>query len=101
MSSQPVKVLLVEDETVYAELLTEILGASGRFEVTAVGRFDEAGRQLGAAPFDVVLLDLSRPDRTGLATCRELRGAHPSMPIVVLTGSDRKSTRLNSSHIPL
>src|SRR2546421_12325594 len=63
MNSQPIKLLLVEDEPVYAGLLQEMLRAVSPFELTAAGRFDEAMRQLGARMFDVVLLDLTLPDR--------------------------------------
>ncbi|MDD5384284.1 MAG: PAS domain-containing protein [Gallionella sp.] len=37
---------------------------------------------------DVVLLDLSLPDSTGLATVQAMRAALPGVPIVVLTGHD-------------
>jgi len=38
--------------------------------------------------FDVVLLDLSLPDSSGLATVQAMRTALPDTPIVVLTGQD-------------
>ncbi len=37
---------------------------------------------------DVVLLDLSLPDSTGLSTVQAMRAALPDVPIVVLTGHD-------------
>ena len=37
---------------------------------------------------DIVLLDLSLPDSSGLATVQALRAAIPATPIVVLTGQD-------------
>ncbi len=43
---------------------------------------------------DIVLLDLSLPDSSGLATLQTLRAASPHAPIVVLTGNDEKSLAL-------
>ena len=96
MNSQPIKVLLVEDEPVYSDLVGEVLKAVSRFELTPVGRFDQALRQLGTSSFDVVLLDLSLPDRKGLATCTDLRAAFPALPIVVLTGSANETLALQA-----
>ena len=96
MNAQKVKVLLVEDTPVYADLLTEVLRASSRFELARAGRLDEALAQLGAAHYDAVLLDLSLPDCKGLATYYELRAARPTMPVVVLTGSDDETLALQA-----
>src|SRR5712672_581187 len=96
MSAQPIKVLLVEDEQVYADLLMEILRAGSDFELMTAGRLDEALGLLGAARFDAVLLDLSLPDRKGLATYHDLHVAMPALPIVVLTGSADETLALQA-----
>src|SRR5438034_8312289 len=88
MNAQQIRVLVVEDDPVYAGLLQDVLRPVSPFQLTAVGRFDEALHQLGAASFHVVLLDLCLPDRIGLATYRDLRDPWPALPIVVLTGRD-------------
>ena len=79
MNAQQIRVLVVEDDPVYAGLLQDVLRPVSPFQLTAVGRFDEALRQLGAASFDVVLLDLCLPDRMGLATYRDLRDPWPAL----------------------
>jgi len=43
---------------------------------------------------DVVLLDLSLPDSSGLATVRAIRAAMPDVPVVVLTGNDDRELAL-------
>ncbi len=91
MNAPPVKVLLIEDEPVSARLLREILPAMSQFELTRVGRLDEALQRLGAGPFDAVLLDLSLPDKKDLTAYHELHAAAPAMPIVVLTGPDEET----------
>src|ERR1041385_5511275 len=96
MGAQPIKVLLVEDEQVYTDLLMEVLRAGSNFELMNAGRLDEALGQLRAGRFDAVLLDLSLPDRTGLATYHDLRAAMPALPIVVLTGSADETLALQA-----
>ncbi len=96
MIAQQIKVLVVEDDPVCAGLLQALLRPVSSFELTAVGRFDEALRMLGAGCFDLVLLDLSLPDRMGLATYRDRRGPLPAPPIVVLTGSDEEELALQA-----
>src|SRR5438445_4063551 len=91
MKAQAVKVLLIEDEPVSAGLLREILPAMSQFELTRVGRLDEALRRLGAGPFDAVLLDVSWPDKKGIAVYHELQTAVPAMPIIVLTSPDEET----------
>src|ERR1051325_1948247 len=87
---QRIEVLLVEDEPAYAELIQEILNTtvSSAFELTHAGRLSAALERLANERFDVVLLDLSLPDRQGLATYEDLHALAPSAPIIVLTGHD-------------
>src|SRR5947208_2063159 len=88
MNAQQIQVLLAVDEAVHANLARELPRAPSQFNLTRVGRLDEALRRLDAGPFEVVLLDLSLPDRTGLAAYHELHATGPAMPVVVLTGCD-------------
>jgi hypothetical protein len=47
-------------------------------------------------PPAVILLDLSLPDSSGLATVRAMRAALPETPIVVLTGHDESTQALDT-----
>ena len=84
------RVLLVEDDPGDANLVRQMLRVSGetRFSVTWVVTLAEAGQRLRAETFEVVLLDLSLPDSTGLATVRACRQVNGVLPIIVLTGHD-------------
>jgi PAS domain S-box-containing protein len=96
MNAQPIQVLLIEDEPVYADLLQEILRTELIFQVARAGRFDEGLQRLSAGPCDVVMLDLSLTDRRGLATVHELRVKFPAVAIVVLTGADDETHALEA-----
>lgn len=87
-AAPPIKVLLVEDNPGDARLLSEALGEAGKgqFEVVHVDRLSEGLREIGANPFDIVLLDLGLPDGRGLETFLHAHREAPGSPIVVLTG---------------
>jgi diguanylate cyclase (GGDEF)-like protein/PAS domain S-box-containing protein len=83
-------VLLVEDDASDAHLVRVTLRNAKelRFIITWVTTLKEARQQLYENPPDVLLLDLSLSDSTGLDTVRNGRQAAGSLPIIVLTGHD-------------
>ena len=84
------RVLLVEDDPGDANLVRQMLriGGEGRFAVTWVVTLAETSQRLHTEVFDVVLLDLSLPDSTGLGTVQACRQVNAKLPIIVLTGHD-------------
>jgi len=87
--TQPVKLLLVEDEDAIAEPLAEGLRREG-FEVERVATGADA---LEAAEPDLVLLDVGLPDTDGFAVCRELRG-RSDVPIIMVTAKGEEIDRV-------
>jgi diguanylate cyclase (GGDEF)-like protein len=85
---KPIKILLVEDNPGDARLLRLSLSeADGAyFDLHHVERLEAAMEQASQFCPDVVLLDLSLPDSSGLETVRRLHQHVPHVPIVVLTG---------------
>ena len=88
MSSELIKVLLVEDNLGDARLLYEGLEEAlpRQFQMTHVRRLSEALEYLWEETCDVVLLDLGLPDSHGIDTLVVTRAQAPGVPIVVLTG---------------
>ena len=91
MASSPMpagrtKVLLVDDHDLIRKGLRHAFQRDAQFEV--VGEADTAAdgvRQAAALSPHVVIMDLRLPDGSGLEATRQLRKAHPTMGIVVLT----------------
>lgn len=81
--------LLVEDDERISQPLVRMLQAEG-FTVQHVDGGNAALIAVNAAAPDLVLLDLSLPDIDGLDVCRQLRAAHPVLPIVMLTARDEE-----------
>jgi signal transduction histidine kinase len=85
----PVRVLLVEDNPGDARLAKEYLAEQAyglRSSVHWARTLDEATGELSLGETDIVLLDLSLPDCTGLATFAAVHKAAPHLPIIILSG---------------
>jgi DNA-binding response OmpR family regulator len=53
-----------------------------------------AGDQAAAVDYDVVVLDLMLPDRTGFQVLRDIRARKQSLPVLVLTAKDSLDDRV-------
>ena len=85
--------LLVEDEPSLVVTLTDRLAAEGYAVETAsdgVSALERARREA----FDVVLLDIALPLKSGLDVCRELRQSGVAVPILMLTARGEVSDRV-------
>lgn len=89
-ASSPCRILLVEDDPSDAHLVRQALRSvrDQRFDIAWVTSLAEARRQLLENPPEVLLLDLSLPDSSGLATVTAGRQAAGALPLIVLTGHD-------------
>ena len=98
MSSDTIRVLLVEDDQGDADLLSELLElADGSyFQVAHCRRLSEALQSLCQACFDVILLDLSLPDSQGLGTVDRVYNQQPTIPIVILSGLEDESLAIEA-----
>jgi two-component system phosphate regulon response regulator OmpR len=88
----PQRILLIEDDSRLAAMVSEYLGGAGyRVSVAAAGG---AGlRMLEREPFDALVLDLSLPDIDGLEVCRRLRAKH-DIPVLMLTARGDAADRI-------
>jgi DNA-binding response OmpR family regulator len=86
------RILLIEDDTRLAEMVSEYLGEAGfRVSVAALGR---SGLEwLAREPFDALVLDLMLPDMDGLEVCRQLR-AKSDTPVLMLTARGDATDRI-------
>jgi len=77
-------ILLVEDELSLRTTLGDRLRGEGYIVDTAVDGH-EAFEKITNLPFDLVILDLMLPSKSGLDVCREIRQAGMATPILILT----------------
>ncbi|HDQ39644.1 MAG TPA: response regulator [Desulfonatronum sp.] len=81
----PVRLLLVDDEKGFGEILTKRLGRRN-ISVTSVLSGKEGVRALRGQDFDVVLLDLKMEDLDGIEVLKIFKIMAPEMPVIILTG---------------
>ncbi|HUF21437.1 MAG TPA: diguanylate cyclase [Burkholderiales bacterium] len=83
MNDRSLAVLLVSDDAVAARLVRQVL-AEHPWRLEWVRRITDAEDHLRRQAVDVVLLDLSLPDRQGIASFAALSSAAPRVPVVIL-----------------
>jgi two-component system invasion response regulator UvrY len=81
-----IKVCVVDDHTVIREGLKRIISENPGMAVTAeAGDGVEALNIIRSQPCDVVLLDLTMPNKSGLDVLKELHAEAPRLPVLVLS----------------
>ena len=98
MPGNVIKVLLIEDNLGDARLFGEYLSESdGKcFRVEHCDRLSNGLQRLRHTEIDVLLLDLSLPDSTGMDTVIRVRAEAPDVPIVVLTGLEDEQVAIQA-----
>ena len=79
---------MLEDHSWFRRALADMLEREPDLEVVGeAGTLEEAGREVWdkAREIDLALIDLLLPDGIGTDLIRELRGAKPDLPVLVLT----------------
>jgi DNA-binding NtrC family response regulator len=78
-------ILVVDDEPPIRELLQSYFQKHG-YEVTTAATAEEAVRLADDLPLHLVVLDVLLPDSDGLETLQTLKGSHPNLPVIIMTG---------------
>lgn len=78
-------ILVVDDEPPIRELLQAYFQKHG-YEVTTAATAEEAVRLADDLSLHLVVLDVLLPDSDGLEILQTLKGSHPNLPIIIMTG---------------
>ncbi|ANW62384.1 MULTISPECIES: response regulator transcription factor [Mycolicibacterium] len=89
----PITVLVVDDETVLAEMVSMALRYEG-WNITTAADGAAAVSAARANRPDVVVLDVMLPDMSGLEVLRKLREQNPQLPVLLLTAKDALEDRI-------
>ena len=89
------KILLIEDDPKLVKLLKTMLKKQG-YTVDHLSDGERAKRRISVSynDYDLVLLDLSLPAKSGLEICKEIRDANISTPFLVLTGDSKLESKV-------
>src|SRR5271166_6663939 len=77
-------ILVVDDECEIREGLELLLKTEG-YQVSSADTGQSGLTQLGERPFDLLLLDVSLPDRNGIEMLKDIRRQDPDLPVVLIT----------------
>jgi two-component system nitrogen regulation response regulator NtrX len=85
------RVLVVDDDPCIRDYL-EALGAHRGWRIFVAPGGEEALRSFDAVRPDVVTLDVTLPGMDGLETLRRLKESWPQVPVIMVSGHERRST---------
>ena len=88
--SQPLaprrNVLIVDDHFIVREGLKKIIGDSGQFTISAdVESGLLAIQRVRDTAIDLVLLDISLPDKNGIDVLKQIKKEYPNLPVLILS----------------
>ena len=92
------RVLVVEDEPKLAHVLASALQAE-RYDVVVAPTGEDGFFRANAEIFDLVVLDLMLPGRSGLEILQTLRQRHIERPVLILTAGDGVDDRVLAAGI--
>ncbi|MCG3173397.1 MAG: Chemotaxis response regulator protein-glutamate methylesterase [Myxococcota bacterium] len=90
-----IKVLVVDDEAMIREILTDFLEVEG-YVVHAAGNGREAIEALDREPYDLVLSDLKMPELDGLALLSHIHERELDPVVVMMTGFGTVETAIEA-----
>lgn len=81
-----IRILIVDDHTIVREGLKQIISDISGMEVTdEATNGNEALSKIRKGGFEVVLLDISMPGKSGLETLKDIRMEDQALPVLILT----------------
>ncbi|MCX6623051.1 MAG: response regulator [Acidobacteria bacterium] len=98
MSLPERRILLIEDEPGLVLTLTDRLAAEG-FAVENCTDGESGLERASSGSFDLILLDLMLPKRSGLDVCRALRHDGVETPILMLTARSQVIDKVVGLHV--
>jgi DNA-binding NarL/FixJ family response regulator len=84
LASSPVKVLIVEDQSLLLDALKSALDLAAEISVVATATSVERAR-LVTEEYDVLLTDISLPGENGVEFARECKERHPDVGVLLLS----------------
>ena len=96
LSNKNLAILVVDDDVMMREILTEILEEEG-YQISTAKNGRQAWDKISdSSQFDIVLSDLDMPEMGGMELLANVRQNGHEMPFIVLTASSEISTAMKA-----
>jgi len=92
------KILVVDDERDIRDALGGVFSDEG-FSVKLAGSAEEAFEMLGREQPDLVLLDIWLPGMDGIDALKEIKKAHPGVPVIMISGHANIETAVKATRL--
>lgn len=90
------KILLVDDHNIVRQGLRNLIALESDLEVAGEASSGvEALKLVRSNSYDVVVLDISMPDKNGVDTLHDLKHIAPDLPVLILSGYAEEQYALN------
>jgi DNA-binding NarL/FixJ family response regulator len=89
MEGKPLRILIADDHALFRRGLDRLIGSEPGFEVVghAASGAEAVAQALELLP-DLILMDVSMPDLSGIEATRQIKDRTPAVRILMLTASD-------------
>ena len=95
MSPEPSRLLIVDDDPELLRFLLDELGEAGH-HCSGCDNGQDALLRLRQESFDLVVMDWTLPDFSGVELCRRLRASNNTTPVLMLTARDDVDERVKA-----
>jgi two-component system, NtrC family, response regulator AtoC len=92
---QKVKIFVVEDDPMYSRLIAYHLSQNPDNEVITFSNSKDFMLALASGNPDIVTLDYSLPDSSGLEVLSKIKEFNPDLPVVIISGQENISTAVD------
>lgn len=80
------RIIIVDDDTLFREMLTEFLTKEGH-EIVDASDGNIGLEVLILKPVDIAIVDIIMPNRDGIATIRDIKNLFPRTKIIAISGA--------------
>ena len=87
------RILVVDDDLKFCDIVKRGLEEDS-YSVDCVHDGDDGEYYAANTPYDLIILDIMMPEKSGLEVCRSLRAKNINTPILMLTAKDTVSDRV-------
>lgn len=93
MTQEPLKIFIVEDDVIFAKIMSHHLSLNPEYEVEIFPDGKSLIKNLYKNP-TLVSLDYNLPDMTGLDVLKQIREFNPDLPVVIVSGQQDVATAI-------